>query len=163
LSLIPTEQFYEKALASQAAVSRFQWELTKRREFGEEEEAEHRESERDRLDDVVRSKEDKLSELGPLLASILSSTVPGWDNLGVASHGEKREKMSLARLLPPPLYILYTQSQACSKACDKEVLVMVKGDGEEARLFRETKGEDDESQEEGKDESGPGRRSGEDA
>ena len=162
MSLIPTEQFYEKALASQAAVSRLQCELNKRREFGEEEEAEHRESERDRLDDVVRSKEDKLRELGPLLASILSSTVPVWDNLGVASHGQ-RERFSLARLLPPPLYILYTQSQACSKACDKEVLVMVKAVGEEARLSRETKGEDDESQEEGKDESGPGRRSGEDA
>ena len=92
LSLIPTEQFNEEALASQAAVSRFQCELNKRREFREEEEAEHRESERDRLDDVVRSKEDKLSELGPLLASILSSTVPVWDNLGVASHGQRERK-----------------------------------------------------------------------
>ena len=59
--------------------------------------------------------------------------------------------MSLARLLPPPLYILYTQSQAYSEACDKKVLVRVKEGGEEARLFRETKVEDDESQEKGKD------------
>ena len=47
----------------------------KRRELREE--AEHRESERDRLDGVIKSK-DKLRELGvgPQLASILSSTVP---------------------------------------------------------------------------------------
>ena len=66
---------------------------------------------------------------------------------------DKREQMSLARLLPPPLYILCTQTQAYSEACDKEVLVRVKGDGEEARECRETKGEDDESQQKGKDES----------
>lgn len=162
LSLIPTEQFYEEAPASVSRpeitetdehalrLSRLQWELAKRRELGEE--AEHRESDRDRLDGIIRSKEDKLRELGPQLASILSSTVPVQDYLGMPLS-DNREQMSLARLLPPPLYILYTQSQAYSEACDKEVLVRVKGDGEEAREFRETKGEDDESQEEGKDES----------
>jgi len=54
--------------------------------------------------------------------------------------------MSLARLLPPPLHFANTDTEAHSEACVKEVLVRVKGDGDEAREF-ETKVEDDESQE----------------
>jgi len=162
LSLIPTEQFYEEAPTTVSCpevtetdehalrLARLQWELAKRRELGEE--AEHRELDRDRLDGVIRSKEDKLRELGPQLASILSSTVPVQDYLDLPLS-DKREQMTLARLLPSSLYILYTQCQAYSEACDKEVLVRVKGDGEEARVFRATKGEDEDSQEEGKDES----------
>eukprot|EP00092_Neocalanus_flemingeri_P094704 GFUD01120435.1.p1 GENE.GFUD01120435.1~~GFUD01120435.1.p1 ORF type:complete len:711 (+),score=250.43 GFUD01120435.1:40-2172(+) len=162
LSLIPTDKFYEEAPASVSCpdvtetdehalrLARLQWELARRRELGEE--AEQRESERDRLDGVIRSKDDKLRELGPQLASILSSTVPVQDYLGMPLS-DRREQLSLARLLPSPLYILYTQCQAYSEACDKEVLVRVKGDGEEARMFRETKGEDEDSQEDVKDDS----------
>ena len=62
------------------------------------EEAEHRESERDRLDGIIRTKEAKLIELGPQLASILSSTVPVQDYLGMPLS-DKREQISLARLL----------------------------------------------------------------
>ena len=131
-------------------LARLQWELARRRELGEE--AEQRESERDRLDGVIRSKEDKLRELGPQLSSILATTVPVQEYLGLPLT-DRREQMSLARLLPPPLYILYTQVQAYSEACDKEVLVRVKGDGEEARMFRETKGDEEDSQEEVKEDS----------
>ena len=56
------------------------------------EEAEHRESERDRLDGVIKSK-DKLRELGPQLASILSSTVPVRDNLGSGRPKERIMKV----------------------------------------------------------------------
>jgi hypothetical protein len=64
----------------------------KRRELREE--AEHRESERDRLDGVIKSK-DKLRELGvgPQLASILSSTVPVRDNLGSERPKERMMKV----------------------------------------------------------------------
>jgi len=60
--------------------------------------------------------------------------------------------MSLARHLPPHLHFANTDTEAHSEACVKEVLVRVKGDGDEAREL-ETKVEDDESQEEVKDES----------
>jgi len=162
LTLIPPEQFFEEAPSSVSRpevtetdehalrLARLQWELARRRELGEE--AEQRESERDRLDGVIRSKEDKLRELGPQLSSILATTVPVQEYLGLPLT-DRREQMSLARLLPPPLYILYTQVQAYSEACDKEVLVRVKGDGEEARMFREAKGDEEDSQEEVKEDS----------
>jgi len=161
LSLIPTEQFYDEAPSTVSRpdvtntdehalrLARLQWELAKRRELGEE--AEKREVERDRLDGVIRSKEDKLRELGPQLSSILSSTIPVQEYLELPLS-DRREQLSLARLLPSPLYILYTQCQAYGEACDKEMVVRVKGDGEEARVFRERK-EDEDSQEEGKDDS----------
>ena len=162
MSRKPTEQFYEEAPATVSCpevtetdvhalrLARLQSELAKRRELREE--AEHRKLDRDRMEDVIRSKEDKLRELGPQLASILSSTVPVQNYLDLPLSN-KREQMTLARLLPSSLYILYTQCQAYSDACDKEVLVRVKGDGEEPRVFRATKGEDEDSQEESKDES----------
>ena len=120
LSLIPTEQFYEEAPASvfcpevietdehALRLSRLQWELAKRREFGDE--AEHRESERDRLDGIIRIREDKLRELGPQLASILSNSVPVKDYFG-RPLSDKREQMSLARLLPPPPFYTITGIQ----------------------------------------------------
>merc|ERR1719450_559763 len=137
LTLIPTEQFYEEAPPTVSRpeltntdehalrLARLQWELAKRRELGDE--AEKRELERDRLDSVIRSKEDKLRELGPQLSSILSSTIPVQEYLELPLS-DRREQMSLARLLPSPLYILYTQCQAYGEAvtriCWLELRVM---------------------------------------
>ena len=73
------------------------------------EEAEHRESERDRLDGIIRTKEAKLIELGPQLASILSSTVPVQDYLGMPLS-DKREQISLDRLFSLPISTYSTDS-----------------------------------------------------
>jgi len=81
-----------------------QWELAKRGELGDE--AKHRESGEGLAGWHHQSKEDKLCELGPQLASILSSTVPVQDYRMPPS--DQREQMSLARLLPPPPYIAHT-------------------------------------------------------
>ena len=87
-------------------LARLQWELARRRELGEE--AEQRESERDRVDGVIRSKEDKLRELGPQLASILSTTLPVQEYLGMPLS-DRREQLSLARLLLAPLCSILTR------------------------------------------------------
>ena len=143
-----TQQFYEEAPESITCptttktdehalrLARLQWELSKRKELSED--AELREEERDRLENVIRKKDEKLRELGPQLASILKSTIPVQDYLGLPLS-DKREQMSLARLLPPPLYVLYTQCHAYAQACDSDIDVRVKGDAEEARQFREDK------------------------
>jgi len=164
LSLVSTQQFYEEAPESITCptttktdehalrLARLQWELSKRKELSED--AELREEERDRLENVIRKKDEKLRELGPQLASILKSTIPVQDYLGLPLS-DKREQMSLARLLPPPLYVLYTQCHAYAQACDSDIDVRVKGDAEEARQFREDKDEDDDDdlQEESKEDS----------
>ena len=53
----------------------FQWELTRRKELGEE--AERREQERDGLEMGIRLKEEKLRELVPQLAAVLESSKYG--------------------------------------------------------------------------------------
>jgi len=161
LSLISTEQFYEEAPTSISCpdvtendehalrLARLQWELSRREELSGE--AERREVDRERLENVIRSKEDKLRELGPQLTSILSSTVPVQDYLGLPLT-DQRDQQSLAKLLPASLYILYTQCHAYGEACDKEMVVRVVGDAEEARTFKESDREDDD-QDDAKDDS----------
>jgi len=161
LSLVSTDQFYKEAppaVSNQKEteadehalrLARLQWELARRKELGEE--AEQREAERDKLDEVIRSKENKLREIGPQLSTILSTTLPVQEYLGLPLT-DRRDQLTLARLLPTPLYILYTQCQAYGEACDKDLVVRVIGDGEEARMFREAKEEDD-NQEDVKEDS----------
>ena len=86
LSLIPTEEFYAEAPDSISEPSvtlkdphaqrlaRLQWELNQRRKL--EQEAGDRETERDKLELVIRTREDKLRDLGPQLSKILDTTLP---------------------------------------------------------------------------------------
>ena len=83
LSLIPTEEFYAEAPDSISEPSvtlkdphaqrlaRLQWELDQRRKL--EQEAGDRETERDTLELVIRTREDKLRDLGPQLSKILNT------------------------------------------------------------------------------------------
>ena len=86
MSLIPTEEFYAEAPDSISEPSvtlkdphaqrlaRLQWELKQRRKL--EQEADDRETERDKLELVIRTREDKLRDLGPQLSKILDTTLP---------------------------------------------------------------------------------------
>ena len=73
-------------------------------------EVEEREGERDRSDLIIRSKEDKLRELGPQLKGILERTVPVEKYLALPLT-YRRDQLALARLLPSPLYVMYCQCQ----------------------------------------------------
>ena len=101
---------------------------------------EEREAERDRSDLIIKSKEDKLRELGPQLSGILERTVPVQKYLALPLT-YRRDQLELARLLPAPLYVMYCQCQAYSEACDHSLSVKVTGDKEEAVRFRESVGE----------------------
>ena len=62
----------------------------------------------------------------------------------------------LARLLPAPLYVMYSQCSAYSQACDPKLQVRVVGDSQEARRFQEMEDKEknkEEDEEPGKDES----------
>lgn len=155
LSLIPEEQFFTEAPTDisrpevtreddhSLRLARLEWELARRKELGDE--ASKGEEERDVLETNIRQREDKLRELQPQLASILETTKPVQEYLGLPLD-YRREQTSLARLLPDPLYILYTQVLAYSEACDQLVEVKVTGDMDEAKKVREelNKGVEDE-------------------
>ena len=86
LSLISTEDFYSEAPASitnpevtqtdphAQRLARLQWELTRRKELKCD--VEEREVERDKIELVIRTREDKLRDLGPQLSRILETTLP---------------------------------------------------------------------------------------
>ena len=86
LSLIPTAEFYSQApeeISSSEVtrtdphaqrLARLQWELVTRKELNQE--VEEREVERDKVELVIRTREDKLRDLGPQLSKILDTTLP---------------------------------------------------------------------------------------
>ena len=115
---------------------------------------EERETERDRVEIIIRSKEDKLRDLGPQLAGILEKTIPVQKYLELPLTS-RRDQYELARLLPAPLYVMFSQCEAYSAACDSLLSVEVRGDQEEARRFQEEEAGEEQEQDsqEGKDDS----------
>ena len=130
-------------------LARLQWELAKRQELNQD--VEERETERDRVELIIRSKEDKLRDLGPQLAGILETTVPVQKYLELPLT-YRRDQYEMARLLPAPLYVMFSQCEAYSAACDPQLAVQVTGDLEEARRLQEENREEEEDREDGKDE-----------
>ena len=83
--MIPTEDFFKEAPETVATpqivndphaqkLARLQWELVKRKEL--EQEVDEREMERDKSELIIRTKEDKLRDLGPQLTKILEQSLP---------------------------------------------------------------------------------------
>jgi len=146
LDLIPESQFFKEAPSDIAKpevtktdphalkLARLQWELARRKELSED--AERKEGDRDGLELSIRQREDRLRELQPQLQAILLTTQPVQEYLSLPLDYQ-REQTKLARLLPTPLYICYTQVCAYAEACDPLVEATVRGDGDEARKWRE--------------------------
>ena len=126
-------------------LARLQWELERRKALSGA--AEAREGERDGLELGIRQREERLRELQPQLRAVLASTQPVQEYLALPLD-TRREQAGLAKLLPAPLYICYTQVAAFAEACDTRVEVAVKGEEEEARRWREDKQEEEEEGEE---------------
>ena len=119
---------------------------------------EERETERDRVELIIRGKDDKLRDLGPQLAVILETTVPVQKYLELPLTS-RRDQYELARLLPAPLYVMFSQCEAYSAACDPQLTVEVAGDQDEARRVQEeTTVEQEEDSQEGKDEGQDGEQ-----
>ena len=118
LTLIPEEQFFKEAPEEISKpevtksdphamkLARLQWELAKRKELSEE--AEKEENERDGLEMAIRQREERLRELQPQLKAIVETTKPVQEYLNLPLD-HKRDQNKLARLLPAPLYICYSQ------------------------------------------------------
>ncbi len=96
------------------------------------------ESGREKLEDIIKTKRDNLASLRPQLQKILEATKPTQDYLKMPLT-EEWEQAKLCRLLPPPLFVLYSQTSAYGEACDKMVKVEIIGDIEEARTFHTKK------------------------
>ena len=84
--MVPTEEFYAEAPEDISKpddtkrdphaqrLARLNWELKQRVELSKE--VDERETDRDKVELVIRTREDKLRDLGPQLSKILDTTLP---------------------------------------------------------------------------------------
>lgn len=171
IDLVPVHKFYTEAKediskpevtktdAHLQRLARLEWELTTRKELDDE--CQSQEVERKKVAEKIKEKAEKMGQLGPQLKTILSATKPVQEYLSLPLD-HQRSQNNLARLLPSSLYILFTQAQAYSQACDSFMEVGVEGDEEEARQWREegarSREEDEEDQEDVREEDEDGKK-----
>jgi len=146
IDLVPVQQFYNEAGeeisrpevtktdAHLQRLARLEWELTTRKQIDDA--CQSQELERKKVAEKIKEKAEKLAQLAPQLKTILSATKPVQDYLSLPLD-HQRSQNNLARLLPNSLYILFTQANAFSQACDTLMEVAVEGDEEEAKQWRE--------------------------
>ncbi|CAG2212482.1 THOC5 [Mytilus edulis] len=95
------------------------------------------ETSKDQLDKEIKTQQEYLENLQPKLTSILQSTKPVQEYLGMP-FDQIREQHQIAGHLPHPLYVLYMQTDAYRQACDKKLEVKIEGDIEAAKSMKST-------------------------
>jgi THO complex subunit 5 len=90
------------------------------------------ETEKHSLESHIRKKKDNLANLKPQLGAILDASKPVQKYLDMPLDQE-RDQLDLAKYLPAPLFILFSETRAFAKACDSKLESTIQGDLEEAK------------------------------
>lgn len=169
IELVPIELFYKEAPATisrpditlsdthQLKLARLEWELKQRKQLAAL--CHELQAEKEKVSAEIQKKQTNLDNLAPMLKEVLNVAKPIQNNLGL-SEGPSQWQQQVAHLLPHPLYFLYVQADAYSKACDKTTTVVVNGDEEEAQRLKRTVSEppaSDDSDSDNQEESGSKR------
>jgi len=86
----------------------------------------------------IKTKTSDLASLKPQLAAILEKTKAVQTYLDMPLD-EEREQLNLAKFLPTPLFVLFSEMKAYAHACDAKLGVKVVGVLEEAKTFNAAK------------------------
>ncbi|CAG2210151.1 THOC5 [Mytilus edulis] len=147
IELVSVEEFYEEAPSDiskpettkedqhQLRLARLDWELEQRKMLAQK--LKESETSKDQLDKEIKTQQEYLENLQPKLTSILQSTKPVQEYLGMP-FDQIREQHQIAGHLPHPLYVLYMQTDAYRQACDKKLEVKIEGDIEAAKSMKST-------------------------
>ena len=73
-----------------------------------------------------------MSNLKPQIGSILEASKPVQKYLGIQLD-EEREQLEMAKYLPQPLFLLFSETRAFAKACDANTAVKILGDVDDAK------------------------------
>ena len=142
MDLVTIEEFYEKAPSEvsrkdqtetnehEQRLARLEYENLQRKQMSEE--YNRLEKEKQQFEAQILERKTKLSNLKPQLAAILEKSKPVQDYLEMPLN-EERDQLNLAKYLPAPLFVLFTEMRAYGAACDRMIHVTVKGDVEEAK------------------------------
>lgn len=124
----------------QLRLARLEWELTQRKQLSSlcDELSEGKKA----VATSISTKQSRLDNLAPQLRSILDSSKPLQESLGLPLDKIHQEHQKAA-LLPTPLYVLYLKSTAYRDAYDPQLLVSVEGDEDEAKRINSHEGNND--------------------
>ena len=86
------------------------------------------------LQETVASRKKFLSSLPSILKSLKKASLPVQNQLGV-QHTKKLKQHHSAELLPPPLYVLYSQFAAQKEAFGEQIEIEIVGSVKEAQAF----------------------------
>lgn len=146
IELVPLEEFYEKAPETISRpnetktnehalkLARLEWELEQRKEYAKK--CKELLEKIEKVEQDIVSQKDKLESLAPRLQDLLKASRPIQEILGM-KYERNWEIQKQARLLPLPLYMVYSNLNAYSSVADKLVTVEIQGDEEEARQLEE--------------------------
>ncbi|XP_043470764.1 THO complex subunit 5 homolog [Leptopilina heterotoma] len=142
IELVSEEEFYREAPETisrpeitkkdehQLKLARLEWELTQRKQLS---------SLCDELSDSkkgvassIEQKQARLDNLAPQLRTILDSSKPLQESLGLPLD-KIRQEHKMAALLSSPLYVLYAKTSAYRDAYDSSLTVTIEGDEDEAQ------------------------------
>ncbi|KAK8970678.1 hypothetical protein KSP40_PGU021461 [Platanthera guangdongensis] len=144
IELVPEEEYFKnapediksKVLASDEAhdlmLKRLNYELFQRKELCKlhEKLEQHKRS----LVETIANRKKFLSSLPSHLKSLKKATLPVQHQLGIL-HSKKLKQNSAAELLPPPLYILYSQLLAQKEAFGEKIEMEITGSVKDAQFF----------------------------
>ena len=142
IELVNVEEFFEKApenisrptetKANEHALrlARLEWELEQRKEYSKL--CKELQQGKELVANEIISKKDKLDSLAPKLEDLLKASRPIQEILDMKFEKEWEIK-KLVRLLPQPLYVVYSNICAYAEVADKYITCSIDGDEEEAR------------------------------
>ncbi|PON65073.1 THO complex, subunit [Parasponia andersonii] len=144
IELVPEEEFFRDApqeiqnsvLSNDAAhnlmLKRLDFELFQRKELCKL--GEKLEQQKKTLSETIANRKKFLSSLPSHLKSLKKASLPVQNQLGVL-HTKKLKQHHSAELLPPPLYVLYSQFLAQKEAFDEQIDLEILGSVKDAQNF----------------------------
>uniref|UniRef100_A0A669DC99 THO complex 5 n=1 Tax=Oreochromis niloticus TaxID=8128 RepID=A0A669DC99_ORENI len=144
IDLVSEEEFYQEAPPEisrpqltkndphQLTLARLDWELEQRKRLAEK----YKESlaSKETIQKSIEVKKEHLRSLQPGLNAIMQASLPVQEYLSMPFE-QTQKQTEIARHLPPPLYVLFVQANAYGQACDKNLIVSISGDVDEAKAL----------------------------
>lgn len=144
IDLVSEEVFYKEAPPEisrshltrndqhQLTLARLDWELEQRKRLAEK----YKESQatKEKIQKGIEVKKEHLRSLQPGLNAIMQASLPVQEYLSMPFE-QTQKQTEIARHLPPPLYVLFVQANAYGQACDKNLIVSISGDVDEAKAL----------------------------
>lgn len=144
IDLVTEDEFYKEAPqdiskphltkndAHQLTLARLDWELEQRKRLAVK--YKELQATKEKIQKTIEVKKEHLTSLQPGLNAIMQASLPVQQYLAMPFE-QIQKQTEVARHLPPPLYVLFVQASAYGQACDKNLIISISGDVDEAKAL----------------------------